>query len=783
MAGNICSCLKGFAKEHMDNLLGRKFRFLTEGLAGNGKVYEDPKPKHNKENLDGQTEKHYDPSKGRNTIGESNYNPDFFSLVPKVNKRQVDPNDPNSDIEVEGKVAYNPFGDKAKKDDSETEEMKKRKIEEEKRKHQKEIDDIRNRLNINTLDKLVKDHQEPVNNDLTNNKPDPQPTSGNQVAPGMANPSAPAPSWGQEAQKIPGLNLSSTDAFPNDSSEDNTRHSSEKVVIPDSSWSQVHSQIQGEFYDKDFTPDKVCLYGRAVRTDRNAKYYDRMARYDFKRLSYLMEGLSVVSDGMTPSDIYQGSIGDCYFLSSIAAIAENPKRLERLFFQDTVSPKGAYCVALNIVGVWVPVVIDDIFPTQNGEIAHCYTKTKEIWAMLLEKAYAKAFGSYVSIGCGGLCFNALKDLTGAPCEYLLLDDAEEQKKAMNTIVEADRANYIITCGSKGQGEAKNPNGIISGHAYTLISTLTLPNGQVLVKLRNPWGSGEWKGDYSDDSPLWTPDLKARAGWTSEDDGSFFMPFEAMLDNYDQVSICHYRDHYIYSYLQSRSESGEVDIKQFSVSAPGEYYVGVSQPDSNMWAHDPNYELGFISCLVARKDGSRVTYIDGFSNNTRDPWIKAHLEPGAYVAIVFTKWESANTDYTFWTYGPKNTVIKTVSRPENKRSADEILIEALKQHAFSDDSNWNNFSNPKLSNARYKFEHCSNGYGYYIFDNQVQGLTLTAKLTKESTACDYIYPVKENSQGYAELTINYGECKLVVYRVMGIPNSVGFKCGFSMSLRG
>jgi len=28
----------------------------------------------------------------------------------------------------------------------------------------------------------------------------------------------------------------------------------------------------------------------------------------------------------------------------------------------------------------------------------------------------------------------------------------------------------------------------------------------LVKLRNPWGGGEWKGDWSDESYLWTKEL-------------------------------------------------------------------------------------------------------------------------------------------------------------------------------------------------------------------------------------------------------------------------------------
>ena len=31
---------------------------------------------------------------------------------------------------------------------------------------------------------------------------------------------------------------------------------------------------------------------------------------------------------------------------------------------------------------------------------------------------------------------------------------------------------------------------------------------VLVKLRNPHGSGEWNGKWSDKSDEWTPELKA-----------------------------------------------------------------------------------------------------------------------------------------------------------------------------------------------------------------------------------------------------------------------------------
>ena len=45
----------------------------------------------------------------------------------------------------------------------------------------------------------------------------------------------------------------------------------------------------------------------------------------------------------------------------------------------------------------------------------------EIWVLLLEKAYAKLYGSYDKIEAG-LAGHALRDLTGAPYEYFVRND-------------------------------------------------------------------------------------------------------------------------------------------------------------------------------------------------------------------------------------------------------------------------------------------------------------------------------------------------------------------------
>lgn len=83
-------------------------------------------------------------------------------------------------------------------------------------------------------------------------------------------------------------------------------------------------------------------------------------RYKAKRLSHEFPHIQVIKHGITPGDIYQGSIGDCYLLSAMSAIAEFPQRLERIMLQRKRSPKGAYCIALCITGQFEEIYLDDI---------------------------------------------------------------------------------------------------------------------------------------------------------------------------------------------------------------------------------------------------------------------------------------------------------------------------------------------------------------------------------------------------------------------------------------
>ncbi len=76
----------------------------------------------------------------------------------------------------------------------------------------------------------------------------------------------------------------------------------------------------------------------------------------------------------------------------------------------------------------------------------------------------------------------------------------------------DGKNYLLCASTPGEDNEqierslrKNENGLIAGHAYSLLTCKTI-RGHKLCKFRNPWGSMEWNGDWSDCSPLWTPEM-------------------------------------------------------------------------------------------------------------------------------------------------------------------------------------------------------------------------------------------------------------------------------------
>ena len=115
-------------------------------------------------------------------------------------------------------------------------------------------------------------------------------------------------------------------------------------------------------------------------------------------------------------------LGNEWFLSALAMLAERPALIERLFLTKEVNSLGVYRVKLCKNGEWTTVTVDDYFPCYpEGDPLFSKCHGNELWALLLEKAFAKIHGNYFLLR-GGFVNEALLDLTGCPSISYDLED-------------------------------------------------------------------------------------------------------------------------------------------------------------------------------------------------------------------------------------------------------------------------------------------------------------------------------------------------------------------------
>lgn len=362
----------------------------------------------------------------------------------------------------------------------------------------------------------------------------------------------------------------------------------------------------------------------------------------------------VFREKVEPGDISQGFLGDCYFLGSLAAVAEEPKRVFQLFPAESrkTNAFGCYCVNLCVDGEWTQVIVDDFFATlqeNSQENSTNYSNSllfsrangPELWVMLLEKAYAKVFGSYEKIETG-FCEQALRELTGAPCSKLSSISSLSAEKVFEFLAKSKEKGYILVAGSDFDAK-QQPSGLVASHCYTVLSARKLENPQeTLIKLRNPWGHKEWTGDWSDNSEKWTPDARKTLEFCEKDDGVFWMSCKDFCAYFNEIVVCRVRDHCRYFSKKFALEKGKgfcvfaVKIKknmQFNGEPALEF--AVSQRDLRR-TQGISKEYAYLRMLFCEFSGKAVRLLRENSGVSRDLQLEVSeqlQENAAYVLYL------------------------------------------------------------------------------------------------------------------------------------------------------
>ena len=102
------------------------------------------------------------------------------------------------------------------------------------------------------------------------------------------------------------------------------------------------------------------------------------------------------------------------------------------------------------------------------------------------------------------------------------------------------AKMGVSRSEKFKNAAGRSETIIAGHAHGVLR-LDEAGGVKIIQVPNPWGSGqEWGGRFADDDPVWNSmgeAEKTRLGYSISKNGTWRMPYDDFLLNFDSISMC------------------------------------------------------------------------------------------------------------------------------------------------------------------------------------------------------------------------------------------------------
>ena len=211
---------------------------------------------------------------------------------------------------------------------------------------------------------------------------------------------------------------------------------------------------------------------------------------------YAQASGSLFVNGPAYTDIYQGGLGDCYFMSALAEVAkDSPSTITSMFISNG---DNTYTVRFYANGKADYVTVNTQLPVdQYGRFvfadmgAYAKSAGNELWVALAEKAFVEwhqsglegegssntSTNQYTAIS-GGWMGTALSEITGKSASMF---NSVASSSSFSAFVNAYNAGDLMEFGSVSSPTLST---VVGDHAYALVGYNAAAK---TVTLFNPWG--------------------------------------------------------------------------------------------------------------------------------------------------------------------------------------------------------------------------------------------------------------------------------------------------------
>lgn len=246
-------------------------------------------------------------------------------------------------------------------------------------------------------------------------------------------------------------------------------------------------------------------------------FYDKVSR---EHIILQKDGKNIIATDMSPRNatrvipqnkirafysgvknirLAQSNIGDCYLLSTVYALSQNPKGQILLENMVSVDKEGNYIVKFannNPIKVKPEELDGQKDSNTDKNRPEKYSVSGELGAKAIERAYAKLlkhehenndFTMFAEIDKGGRPETALKKMTGIEgvCYYL---SQVEPQVIFSKILKAGRDNTIVTCNTPAHEKcgkyADKEHRFLAQHSYAIKNIDELNNTVEIVNPHN-----------------------------------------------------------------------------------------------------------------------------------------------------------------------------------------------------------------------------------------------------------------------------------------------------------